>query len=279
LTSLTLGEKLKKERTSKGVSLQEISSTTRISMEFLRGFEQDDYSGFPAKVFVTGFLRSYSKYLGIDPDKVIDEYEQIEEDKIKSETITDYSDTKFEKFGIVVLVPIMLVLLIAYVVYINEFPVSHTKTDKLKVAEVKDDAVENENQDNPNEVVRSYASFTNTDKTIPVEKKPKAVDVVQIKKEKKKPAEPERVMQSIVYKYRVELTADSEDVWIFAEIDGKNTRDLFVRAGNKIRFRGNESFKLTVGNPKHLKISVNGKDVKMKVPSSGVLRKWDIPLE
>ncbi|MCL6583073.1 MAG: helix-turn-helix domain-containing protein [bacterium] len=57
---------LKKLRERKGVSLQEISEATMISVHALTDLENGEYSKFPGRVYIVGFLRAYAEYLGID---------------------------------------------------------------------------------------------------------------------------------------------------------------------------------------------------------------------
>ncbi|TBR21977.1 MAG: helix-turn-helix domain-containing protein, partial [Candidatus Nitrosotenuis sp.] len=66
-----LGERLKKEREMRGVSLDEIAKATRIHKKFLAALEEDDFDALPAPVFVTGFLRSYASHLGVDADSLV----------------------------------------------------------------------------------------------------------------------------------------------------------------------------------------------------------------
>jgi len=57
---------LKKLRERKGVSLQEISEATMISVHSLTDLEKGEYARFPGRVYVVGFLRAYAEYIGID---------------------------------------------------------------------------------------------------------------------------------------------------------------------------------------------------------------------
>lgn len=69
-----LGEELRRERELRGVSLREISDATKISMRYLEALENGDASHLPAAVFVRGFVREYSRYLGLDADEMVDRY-------------------------------------------------------------------------------------------------------------------------------------------------------------------------------------------------------------
>ena len=74
LPVLTFGEELRRERLIRGVSLEEISATTKISLRLLTALEMSDVSRLPAPVFTRGFIRSYSRHLGLDPDEMVNAY-------------------------------------------------------------------------------------------------------------------------------------------------------------------------------------------------------------
>ena len=63
-----LGLSLTHARQARGISLEEAERSTRISRRFLVALEERDYSVFPAPVYARGFLRTYCRFLEIDPD-------------------------------------------------------------------------------------------------------------------------------------------------------------------------------------------------------------------
>lgn len=68
------GKVLKNIRELKGIKLEEISKKTKIGMAYLKAIEEDDYKAFPAEIFLKGFLKSYAKYLGLDPEEIARNY-------------------------------------------------------------------------------------------------------------------------------------------------------------------------------------------------------------
>jgi cytoskeletal protein RodZ len=73
--SESLGRYLKKERESKGVSLKEVSISTKVKEHLLKAIEEDQYTSLPSPPYIKGFLLSYAKYLGLDPHDVYLRYE------------------------------------------------------------------------------------------------------------------------------------------------------------------------------------------------------------
>lgn len=76
----SLGEFLRQERQQRGISLEQISADTRISMGMLLAIEDGNVEQLPAPVLVKGFLRAYADRIGLEPDTVIAEYQDLIEE-------------------------------------------------------------------------------------------------------------------------------------------------------------------------------------------------------
>lgn len=71
-----VGEILRRTRESRQLGLDEIAKRTKISQRFLSAIEGGNYGILPSDVFVRGFLRSYAKILGLDPEEMVELYKQ-----------------------------------------------------------------------------------------------------------------------------------------------------------------------------------------------------------
>ncbi|MGH9378843.1 MAG: helix-turn-helix domain-containing protein [Terriglobia bacterium] len=71
------GENLRREREMRGISLQEISGATKISVRFLELLEAEEFSKLPGGIFIRSFIRSYANYLGLDEEQVMAEYQLV----------------------------------------------------------------------------------------------------------------------------------------------------------------------------------------------------------
>ncbi|HEV2416879.1 MAG TPA: RodZ domain-containing protein [Terriglobia bacterium] len=71
------GDNLRREREMRGITLEEISSTTKISVRFLELLEAEEFSKLPGGIFIRSFIRSYANYLGLDEEQVMAEYQLV----------------------------------------------------------------------------------------------------------------------------------------------------------------------------------------------------------
>ena len=71
----TFGERLKRERELREVTLDEVSKSTRISARFLQALENEDWPKLPGGVFGRGFVRTIARYLGLSEESLLAEYD------------------------------------------------------------------------------------------------------------------------------------------------------------------------------------------------------------
>jgi len=68
------GEKLRKQREQRGLELDAISNTTKISTRMLRALEDEHLDQLPGGVFNKGFVRAYARQVGLDEEEVVADY-------------------------------------------------------------------------------------------------------------------------------------------------------------------------------------------------------------
>lgn len=68
------GEKLRKQREQRGLELDAISNTTKISPRMLRALEDEHFDQLPGGVFNKGFVRAYARQVGLNEDEAVSEY-------------------------------------------------------------------------------------------------------------------------------------------------------------------------------------------------------------
>jgi cytoskeletal protein RodZ len=84
----SFGEKLRKQREQRGIALEAISGTTKISTRMLRALEEENFNQLPGGVFNKGFVRAYARYVGLDEEEAIADYlEALRESQVQSQTI------------------------------------------------------------------------------------------------------------------------------------------------------------------------------------------------
>jgi hypothetical protein len=72
--AVVTGALLRKVREKRGVSLRDISRTTKVSLTYLQFIEEENFQQLPVPAYLRGFLKSYARCVGLDPERVAGEY-------------------------------------------------------------------------------------------------------------------------------------------------------------------------------------------------------------
>ena len=65
---MRLGDMMRGERATMGKSLLDVQRELRIRASYVAAIENCDPAVFPNPSFIAGYVRSYARYLGMDPD-------------------------------------------------------------------------------------------------------------------------------------------------------------------------------------------------------------------
>ena len=93
----TIGQRLKKTRVYRHLTLEKVAEATRIRLQYLQALEADDFSAMPSPVQARGFLRNYAQYLDLDLDQIVEELRASQpEPEAEAEVIFEGDQTKPE---------------------------------------------------------------------------------------------------------------------------------------------------------------------------------------
>lgn len=114
---LSVGGILQKQRINKGLTLHQIEKYTRIRERFLKAIEENDWNFFTSKIYITGIIKNYSRFLDLDEDKMLAffrrEYEKKEVIKFKRKVSSRFLISDSKKYITIFLIGIF-VFFIAY---------------------------------------------------------------------------------------------------------------------------------------------------------------------
>lgn len=74
---MELGQYLKNVREQKGISLGQVADITKISISQLETIETGNFGQLPSRVFARGFVKSYAKCIGLNPDGAAASFDSI----------------------------------------------------------------------------------------------------------------------------------------------------------------------------------------------------------
>ncbi len=71
---MRFGEGLKGERERRGIALEDVAVSTRVSLRHLSALEEDRFGELPGGVFSRGIVRSYAQFCGLDTDGTVQDF-------------------------------------------------------------------------------------------------------------------------------------------------------------------------------------------------------------
>ena len=68
------GPMLKMLREQRGLSVRQIADTTKLSARYIEGIEEEGFTKLPARPYLRGFLFSYARAIGYEPQRIVNDY-------------------------------------------------------------------------------------------------------------------------------------------------------------------------------------------------------------
>ncbi len=186
--------------------------------------EEDNYHLLPATVYAAGFVKRYSRLLGLDENEIVQEFKRASG---RSETWDDdefVSNRVRDKINVPVKNIIAGLLFLAIVIWMGSYLV--------------DFMLHREGTpDNP----RPTPPITSNEPNV-------------------EPEEPQTEEPQIVEGVNLRITG-VELCWIRATVDGELIPDTMLQPGQVKEIKANESIQLHLGNAGGVRIEYNGKDM------------------
>lgn len=245
---LTFGEELRRERLIREVSLEEISASTKISIRLLTALESSDVKRLPAPVFTRGFIRSYSRHLGLDPDEMVNAYlADLAPDKARDGVGGRKGSLRSRLFrgrrgaaGTIVVSVAAILLVLGLIVRPERRKETAASLSARVVAPV---------------------SFKNV--AVSPGPAPRIQDEV---------AAPEPTPSGV--KMTLEFEQDS---WTEVSADGAPLFSGLIRRGTTREFQAREGFRLTLGNAGGVRVTVDGRPLEPLGTAGEVVRDRAVP--
>lgn len=75
-----IGDALNAERRRRGLDLDGVEADTKIRVRYLRALEDEDWDVLPGGAYTRSFIRTYATHLGLDGERLADDYRRLHEE-------------------------------------------------------------------------------------------------------------------------------------------------------------------------------------------------------
>lgn len=265
----SFGENLQREREMRGVTLQEISAATKISVRFLHALEEEEFAKLPGGIFTRSFIRAYARYLGLDEERVLAEYHLVVQPRpdvdLTRLTVTN-PEAKRETSRAPILTLVLAVVLVGggYGIFrysrraaepARSVPapaqVSLPAPSAAPAREVSTPAPAPESAQ-PSAERSTATSPTGASSGAPtVTTSPVSASL-----------QPTMPGIAVVEEGLVLQVAATERAWVAVDVDGKTVLQRVLNPGEIQTLKAKESFDVTTGNAQGIILTLNGETLK-----------------
>jgi cytoskeleton protein RodZ len=226
-----LGERFRAAREARGLSLSDVAEQIRIRSVYLSAIEEENWNAIGAPVYVRGFLRTYARCLGLDPEEAVAAFNLTQPAPAQPQGLARAQAPKGEafpaRFGslLIWIAGTVAVLLVAFVVY-NELTMSNRGATTAALS--------------PSAVPSATLAASATPSGVAPAPRPSALPVTDGAKS-----------------LALVLSAPS---WLRVTVDGNVSMEGTFPAGTSKTFHGKSAL-VRIGNAGGVQIYVDGKDV------------------
>lgn len=264
-----IGTILKSSRLKSKKSMEEISSELCIRKIYLTALEEGDYETLPPIPYGVGYVRTYARYLGLNPDRAVKLYKdasKIEEDKNEIENIVPEKN-KSNSWHIVIGILALALLYGGWEVYSQKESKTKPATDVAAETVVAEEPQNVVPQEETTPVMENDNAVENESASVKTEDTPGTEDTSMLQ-QTTLPTENAGMTETVVQPEENTVIENEPDNKVVVEFSGESWVELKGR--DKVYFQGVfhagdrkeidyvDNLFLSVGRPENVKVYVKG---------------------
>lgn len=281
-----LGDYLRAEREKRGVTIEQVASATKITLKTLHHLEADEFGDLPAKPFIRGFVISYCRYIGMDPQETLQQFDPYLDDRVKDRPDREggHSGYVFERreadlqgrTGLWVGLSVIVVLgIVGLIVKPPKGRKRHAKTEAVAVAPT------GETSANPLPSAEASA--------VPKAEAPKGAGATQGAVAPTPTSAPEptpsptpvedpldsgRALKPSEVKHRIQVRALA-DVWVRYQCDTRPVHEFTLKKGRVLGLKASTTIRFQTSNPLSVDVKYNGATSQVLAQDGALRQKQD----
>lgn len=252
------GPHLRRAREKRGLSLQQVAATTKISARVLEALERNDISKLPGGIFSRAFVRAYAREVGLDPEETVERFvesfppeaeERVPVAQSQAVDAEGFESGRRVAMTLLQVLGISVLVVLAVAVYrsMRPDPVAQPPAAVMAepVREVPPAVPAATAEADPPVAAQAAEAGAQlpASATAPVPAAPGAGESFV--------ATPETPLALTV--------VASEECWLSLSVDGQKVVARNLQAGERVQFRARSVIILSAGNAGALTLTINGK--------------------
>jgi cytoskeleton protein RodZ len=270
------GDRLRREREMRGITLDEITESTKISRRHLEALEGEHFGQLPGGVFNKGFVRAYARFLGLNEDQAVADYsaasneQPVPEDKFPLE-IHEQPDRDLNPrrslLPLVFAVAALVGVLVGYAFWIKSKPHNTESTESAR------QSLPASSETEPKAKEAASAPATTSPETAKTSEQPVApvtrsatpevasvAKPTELRREAASDVSPDSPIPTKEKAFFVQVKA-KEDSWVSIVADGKSVMQRVLTADKHKKIKAGKTLVLRTGNAGGIEVSFNGRSL------------------
>jgi len=299
----SIGDFFKQVRETKGLTVDEVASKTRIRTDFVKALEEGNFAKLPDQVFARGFVRSYARSLGLDEEDAIHRFiqsagafyeKQDERERLKVRQAEEERKRQANRKAVAIAIGIAILTLVILL--------SREQSSLLvrRTSQTEPPSTTAKRVTPPEPAKVDGPGRPEPESTGPAKTKPDAPPLSPATRNETTagrgavsgsapapqaalPVPPPVSAEGPLSPLSMEGAANADEPlvldleatelsWVVIQIDGGSPQEALLRPGEKAKWKGQDQFMLTLGNAGGVKAELNGKPQKPFGPSGKVAR-------
>jgi len=297
--SATPGQLLRRAREARKLSIESVAERMHLAVDIIHALENGDYGKLPAPTYIRGYLRAYATYVGIDGDKLVEEYNLLV-GKLPPELVLEAIPSasqpgKKPDSTIVILSVVVVVAILALIGWLSSEETGQSgelttqqqeqTTDRIEHVLPEQEALIATMSDNVPDKVPAQVSTPEVSVDEPpvtpaqeillpvtVREEPEPVAIVDVSP----PVPVTKVSTATDGQLRLSLAFDGSS-WV--EVHDANNKRLLMRlarAGSRYNVTGEPPLSVLLGNARVVRLMVNDKTFSHQAYIRGKIARFDI---
>jgi cytoskeletal protein RodZ len=305
----SVGEFFRQVRETKGLTLDEVASKTRIRTDFVKALEEGNFAKLPDQVFARGFVRSYARSLGLDEEEAIHRFvqsagafyeKQGERERLRQRQVEEERRRKANRKAVGIAIAVAIATLIFLLGREQSSTLMRRSGSEVPAPPKKSAPFAKDARDSATrqglELPPPITPATKQAEPAPVSSKPAQEKVASPSPPTavmaKPPIQPEAVPAptspsmgsdgplaglsvngSTGSDGPLVLDLDATELsWVVVQVDAGSPQEALLRPGERAQWKAQDQFTVTLGNAGGVRAEVNGKPQKPFGPSGKVVR-------
>jgi cytoskeleton protein RodZ len=257
------GDRLRREREMRGITLDEITESTKISRRHLEALEGEHFDQLPGGVFNKGFVRAYARFLGIDEDRAVADYSAASNEQPESENkfpleIHEQPNRRLNprrsNLPLVFAVAALIGVLVGYGFWVKYKAHNPVPAENAQQSAPASAAPEPQTSGANRQSATSSTSPDSTNDSAPAAKPPQSEGAAAERRRQAVPAESPAAGNA----FSVQIVA-KEDSWVSIVADGKSVMERVLTADKHKNVKAGKTLVLRTGNAGGIEVSFNGR--------------------